>query len=82
MPDTGFTNTRAPGHPACPTARDIAEAVRAGRETAAHACAAALGRIAETESVIHAWCHLDEAAAQTREVVEEAVDAIGKELGE
>ena len=45
--------------PTCPSAAEIAANVRAGRESAADACAAALDRIAETESHVHAWAHLD-----------------------
>lgn len=52
--------------PACPGVAIIAGAVRAGRETAEGACAAALARIAGTEPDIRAWRHLDEAAALAR----------------
>ena len=45
--------------PKCPRGVDIAASVRAGRESAAAACAAALARIAETESEVHAWAYLD-----------------------
>ena len=49
----------APALPKCPRGVEIAASVRAGRESAAEACAAALARIAETESDVHAWAYLD-----------------------
>ena len=52
--------------PECPSADDIAGRVRAGRESAEGACAAALVRIAETEPAIRAWRHLDGGAACER----------------
>ena len=60
--------------PECPSAAGIATGVRAGRQSAAAACAAALDRIAETEAAVQAWHHLDaaEAAAQAR-----AIDEVG-----
>ena len=72
-------NTRgnaAPRLPACPSAAEIAANVRAGRESAADACAAALARIAETESQVRAWAYLDDAQAleQAR-----SIDAAGAE---
>ena len=55
-----------PVFPDCPSATEIAARVRAGRESAAAACDAALGRIAETEPAVQAWCHLDAADAEDR----------------
>ena len=55
----GGSGKAAPMLPQCPSAADIAANVRAGRESAADACAAALARIAETESRVHAWARLD-----------------------
>ena len=52
--------------PNCPSAAEIAASVRAGRESAAGACAAALDRIGRTESHVHAWAHLDAAQALER----------------
>ncbi|MDE0049919.1 MAG: amidase [Rhodospirillales bacterium] len=49
----------APALPECPHGVEIAATIRAGRGSAADACAAALARIAETESRVHAWAHLD-----------------------
>ena len=49
--------------PNCPSAAEIAAYIRAGRQSAADACAAALARIAETESRVHAWAYLDDAWA-------------------
>ncbi len=74
MTQTDPKRTQAPALPRCPDAGEIASAIRAGGETAEAACAAALDRIAETESVIRAWCHLDEAAAMERA---KALDAAG-----
>ncbi len=48
--------------------------VRAGRESTAVACAAALDRVAATESAVRAWCHLDPAEAAARA---QAIDAAG-----
>ena len=45
--------------PECPRGAETAAAIRAGRGSAADACTAALARIAETESRVHAWAHLD-----------------------
>ena len=53
----------APALPKCPRGVEIAAGVRAGRESAAEACGAALARIAETESDVRAWAHLDAAGA-------------------
>ena len=74
MTTTGPSPEGAPALPHCPSAGEIAARVRSGRESAAEACAAALDRIAETEPAIHAWCHLDGAAAQARA---QALDAAG-----
>ncbi|MDD9991054.1 MAG: amidase [Rhodospirillales bacterium] len=60
--------------PDCPSAAEIAAGVRAGRETATAACDAALGRIAETEPAVRAWCHLDAAEAEDRA---RGIDAAG-----
>ena len=49
--------------PNCPSAAETAASVRAGRGSAADACAAALDRIGKTESHVHAWAHLDAARA-------------------
>ena len=49
--------------PTCPSAAEIAANIRAGRQSAADACAAALARIGETESHVHAWTYLDAAQA-------------------
>ena len=56
--------------PECPRGAEIAATIRAGRGSAADACAAALARIAETESRVHAWAHLDaeHALKQTRAI--------------
>ena len=51
--------TAAPALPKCPRGPEIAANIRAGRGSAAEACAAALARIAETESDVRAWAHLD-----------------------
>ena len=64
----------APVLPDCPSAAEIAAGVRAGRESAAAACDAALSRIAETESRIQAWQHLDAAEAAARA---QAIDDAG-----
>ena len=55
-----------PVFPDCPSATEIAVGVRAGRESTAATCDAALGRIAETEPAVQAWCHLDAAEAEDR----------------
>jgi Asp-tRNA(Asn)/Glu-tRNA(Gln) amidotransferase A subunit family amidase len=68
------TDTAAPSLPPCPTAAAVSSVVRAGQATALSSCNAALERIAKTESAIHAWCHLDEAAARH---TAEALDAAG-----
>ena len=49
----------APALPKCPRGAETAATIRAGRGSAADACAAALARIAETESRVHAWANLD-----------------------
>ena len=64
MTTTGMSESAAPALPKCPSAAEIAASVRAGRESAAAACAAALSRIAETEAAVHAWHHLDASQAQ------------------
>ena len=74
MTRTGPKRTAALVLPRCPEAGAIAGAVRAGSEMAEAACAAALGRIAGTEPVVRAWCHLDDAAALERA---RALDAAG-----
>ena len=71
---TGGSGKAAPALPKCPRAAEIAANVRAGRESAAEACAAALGRIAETESRVHAWHHLDATQALERA---QAIDGAG-----
>ncbi len=70
MTTTGSSEKAGPELPKCPSAAEIAAAVRAGRESAAAACDAALGRIAETESRIQAWHYLDatEAAARAQAI--------------
>ena len=55
----GGSGRDAPALPKCPSAADIAANVRAGQGSAEEACAAALERIAETESDVRAWAHLD-----------------------
>ena len=62
--------------PTCPSAAETAANVRAGRGSAADACAAALARIAETESQVRAWAYLNDAQAleQAR-----SIDAAGAE---
>ena len=74
MMTTGGSGKAAPALPECPRAAEIAANVRAGRESAAEACAAALGRIAETESRVHAWHHLDAEQALERA---QAIDNAG-----
>ena len=64
MTTTGMSESAAPALPKCPSAAEIAASVRAGRESAAAACAAALSRIAETEAAVQAWHHLDASQAQ------------------
>ena len=64
MTTTGTSESAAPAPPKCPSAAEIAASVRAGRESAPAACDAALARIAETESAVHAWHHLDASRAQ------------------
>ena len=66
MTTTDRSELAAPMLPQCPSAEEIAAGVRAGRESAAAACAAALDRIAATEPVVRAWCHLDPAEAAAR----------------
>ena len=73
---TGESGRAALAFPECPGAAEIAAGVRAGRGSTVEACADALERIAETESHIHAWAHLDaeQAVAQAQ-----AIDAAGPE---
>lgn len=59
---------------ACPGVDAVAGAVRAGRETAAGACAAALARIAGSEPAVRAWRHLDATAAMAQA---RALDSVG-----
>ena len=66
MTTTDRSELVAPALPKCPSAEEIAAGVRAGRESAAAACTAALDRIAETEPAVRAWCHLDSAGAAAR----------------
>ena len=66
MTTTDRSELAAPALPQCPSAEEIAAGVRAGRESAAATCAAALDRIAATESAVRAWCHLDAAEAAVR----------------
>ena len=66
MTTTGTRGTATLELPTCPSAAEIAANVRTGRESAREACAAALARIAETESSVHAWHHLDAAQALER----------------
>ena len=73
MTTTGTRGTATLEMPTCPSAAEIAANVRTGRESAREACAAALARIAETESSVHAWHHLD--AAQALERAQEIDDA-------
>ncbi len=74
MTTTDRSESAAPMLPQCPSAEEIAAGVRAGRESAAAACTAALDRIAETEPAVQAWCHLDATAAEERA---RAIDAAG-----
>ena len=74
MTTTGTRRTATLQLPTCPRAAEIADNVRTGRESAREACAAALARIAETESSVHAWHHLD--AAQALEQAQ-AIDDTG-----
>ena len=74
MTTTGTRGTATLELPTCPRASEIAANVRTGRESAREACAAALGRIAETESSVHAWHHLDAAQALERA---QAIDDAG-----
>ena len=76
MTTTGARKDAALELPKCPPAAEIAANVRAGRESAAAACAAALERIGKTESRVHAWAHLD--AAQALEQAQ-AIDNEGAE---
>ena len=70
MTTTGSSEKAGPERPKCPSAAEIAAAVRAGRQSAMAACDAALGRIAETEPAVHAWHYLDatEAAARAQAI--------------
>ena len=74
MTTTGTRGTATLQLPTCPRAAEIAANVRTGRESAREACAAALARIAETESSVHAWHHLDAAQALERA---QAIDDAG-----
>ena len=73
MTTTGTRGNATLDLPTCPSAAEIAANVRTGRESAREACAAALARIAQTESSVHAWHHLD--AAQALERAQEIDDA-------
>ena len=66
MTTTGTRGSATLDLPTCPRAAEIAANVRTGRESAREACAAALARIAETESSVRAWHHLDGAQALER----------------
>ena len=66
MTTTGARENATLELPNCPSAAEIAANVRARRESAADACAAALDRIGKTESHVHAWAHLDAAQALER----------------
>ena len=66
MTTTGTRGSATLDLPTCPRAAEIAANVRTGRESAREACAAALARIAQTESSVHAWHHLDAAQALER----------------
>ena len=74
MTTTGTRGTATLELPTCPRAAEIAANVRTGRESAREACAAALARIAETESSVRAWHHLDAAQALERA---QAIDDAG-----
>ena len=74
MTTTGTRGSATLELPTCPSAAEIAANVRTGRESAREACAAALARIAETESSVHAWHHLDAAQALERA---QAIDDAG-----
>ena len=74
MTTTGASEKAGPELPKCPSVEEIAAGVHAGRESAAAACDAALGRIAETESRVHAWHYLDAAEASARA---QAIDDAG-----
>ena len=74
MTTTGTRGSATLELPTCPRAAEIAANVRTGRESAREACAAALARIAETESSVHAWHHLDAAQALERA---QAIDDAG-----
>ena len=65
---TGSQNSKesTPLLPDCPSAAEIAAGVRAGRESAAAACAGALDRVAATEETVQAWHYLDAAEAEAR----------------
>ncbi len=74
MTTTDRSESAALTLPQCPSAEEIADGVRAGRESAAAACTAALDRIAATEPAVRAWCHLDTAEAVARA---QAIDDAG-----
>ena len=74
MTTTGTRGSATLDLPTCPGAVEIAANVRTGRESAREACAAALARIAETESSVRAWHHLDAAQALERA---QAIDDAG-----
>ena len=79
MTTTGTRGTATRELPTCPRASEIAANVRAGRESAREACAAALARIAETESSVHAWRHLDAAQALERaQAIDDSRPATGR----
>ena len=67
--------------PTCPSAAGIAADIRAGRQSAADACAAALARIAETESRVHAWAHLNDSQALEQAQAIDAADPEGALAG-
>ena len=69
----GGNGREAPVLPECPRAAAIAANVRVGRGSAEEACAAALERIAETESRVHAWAYLDaEQALEQARAIDDA----------
>ena len=74
MTTTDRSELAAPALPQCPSADEIAAGVRAGRESTAVTCDAALERIAATEPAVQAWRHLDPAEAAARA---QAIDAAG-----
>ena len=73
---TGESGRAALAFPERPGAAEIAAGVRAGRGSTVEACADALECIAETESHVHAWAHLDAEQAMAQA---QAIDAAGPE---